>query len=639
VAASRRLGPVGLGHRLLGCACLALAAELALGAAAVAGGYAPAKWDVRFSGAGTVQFGKPVLADLDGDGHLWVIFGTVSTNGQGAVYVLNPHDGSVRPGWPQITNGAIASTPAVGDLLGDGGREIVVTSGENANLGNPASVYAFRKDGSLSAGGAMLWPPFTPSATPSSHTFSSPAIADLNGDGKEDVVFGSFSQYVYALSGPTGTPLPGWPAFVRDGVFSSPAIADLAGDGKLEVIIGSQAHAEGSPINAPNGGALWVFRADGSYYPGFPQYVSPESIDSSPAIGDILGNGCPAIVVGTTNTTDTGGKVLYAFHNDGTPVAGWPVSLAGHTFSSPLLVDLDGDGDLDVVANDDTGLLYGLKGDGTTLFQMRPKDISGRSAVSIGEMAAAQIGSNNPVLVLGGVGFDVTLVSKTGTQLSDDGTHGPTMLAYTTTNEVQGPAVGDLENNGTLQIVAASGTNDGSNDVHVIAWNAGSRGTLQWPMFRRDSKHRATVPLTTPHHCPRVQPPLAFYTVTPCRISDSRLAGNGSYGGPPLVGGEIRTMTVTGSWSGGGCNIPPGASAISLNVTITGPTAEGYLALFPGGDGFPGTSSINFSANQTRANNAVVPLSFNGLGHLSVGVGLPPGNQVNVIIDTNGYFQ
>jgi hypothetical protein len=519
----------------------------------------------------------------------------------------------------------------------------VVTSGENANLSNPASVYAFRKDGSLSAGGAMLWPPFTPSATPSSHTFSSPAIADLNGDGKDDVVFGSFSQYVYALSGPTGTLLPGWPAFVRDGVFSSPAIADLAGDGKLEVIIGSQAHAEGSPINAPDGGALWVFRSDGSYFPGFPQYVTPESIDSSPAIGDIDGDGCPEIVVGTTTTSQTGGKVLYAFHTDGTPVSGWPVTLAGHTWTSPLLVDLNGDGVLDVVENDDTGVLYGLKGNGTTLFQMTPKVAAdGRSAVAIYEMAAAQIGSNNPVLVMGGVGFDVTLVSKTGTQISDNGTHGAGMLTYTTTNEVQSPAVGDLENTGTLNIVAASGTNDGSNDVHVIVWNAGSVGALQWPMFRLNSKHTAFIPKTPHQACPRVQPPLSFYTVNPCRITDSRLSGNGSYGGPPLMGGEVRTVTVTGSWTGppsSGCGIPTTAKAISLNVTITGPTAGGFVTLFPGGDGFPATSTISFSTNETLTNNTVVPLSFNGLGHMSVGVGLPSGQQVNVIVDTNGYFQ
>jgi hypothetical protein len=157
-------------------------------------------------------------------------------------------------------------------------------------------------------------------------------------------------------------------------------------------------------------------------------------------------------------------------------------------------------------------------------------------------------------------------------------------------------------------------------------------------MFRGDRKHSGWA--SPPHACPRVQPPLKFYTVAPCRISDSRLSGNGSYGGPALVGGEIRTMTVTGSTSTwAGCAIPSTAKAVSLNVTITGPTAEGFVTLFPGGDGFPGTSTINFTANQTIANNAVVALSFNGLGHLSVGVGMPASDQVNVIIDTNGYFQ
>lgn len=612
-------------------ASAALAAGVASASAACATN-APVKWSTTFTGAGIVRFSKPVLADLDGDGKLWVIFaseGSAATGGQGQLYVLNPHDGTVRAGWPRSMPLPIVSSPAVGDLLGDGGLEIVVGSGPNAQLDVQASVTAFHKDGTV------LWTFLPPATSPiSSHVVSSPAIGDLNGDGKEDVVFGSFNQYVYALDGPTGNPLPGWPVFVRDSVWSSPALADLDGSGHLEIIIGSEAHAEGTPINSIDGGALWVFRPNGSNFPGFPKYLAPIGLDSSPAVGDIDGDGCPEIVIGTTSSgNQAGGRVLYAFHNDGSPVSGWPVTLDGHTFTSPLLVDLNGDGTLDVVENDDTGQLYALRGNGTQIFKMQPKTITGQSAVVAYEMAAAQIGANNPVLLLGGVGFDVTLVSKAGVQLSENGSHGAGMLTYTTLNEVQGPAVGDLENTGTLNIVAASGTNDGTNnDAHVVVWNAGSVGALPWPMFRRDREHHASA--SPPHACPRVPPQLAFFTVPPCRISDSRNPGNLTYGGPSLMGGEVRTLTVPGV-----CNIPQTAKAVSLNVTVTGPSAGGFATFYPGGDGNPGTSTINYTTNRTLANNTVVPLSFDGLGHLTMQIGMPAGSHVDVIVDTNGYFQ
>jgi hypothetical protein len=622
--------------RCLVSAVLALSVFLGFSLPALATN-APVKWSLRLSKAGTVKFSKPLLADLDDNGKLEVIFctegSTLPNGGQGQIYVIdnNGTSGSVRPGWPQPLPLGIYSSPAVGDLLGDGGREIVVGSGLNADLGTLTPVKAFRKNGTT------LWsftPPLTGAA--SSHTVSSPAIGDLNGDGKEDVVISSFNQYVYALDGPTGNPLPGWPVFIRDSSWSSPALADLDGDGKLEVIVGSEAHAQGTPINSLDGGALWVFRRNGSNFPGFPKYLEPIGLGSSPAVGDIDGDSCPEIVVGTTNNSNPGGKMLYAFHNDGSAVDGWPVSFTGHTGTSPILVDLDNDTVLDVVEIDNdadtTFRVRALRGDGSQIFQMVPKTVTGINAAAY-EMAAAQIGANNPVLVLGS--HNLTLVSKTGVQLSEDGSHGAGMLSYTPPGPAQGPAIGDLDGNGAeLDLVAATGTvfSPPDGDAVVTVWKAGSVGALQWPVYHHDAHHSGWA--SPPHSCPRVPPPLSFFTVTPCRVSDSRRTGNLTYGGPSLTGGEIRTLTVPGV-----CNVPSTAQAVSLNVTVTNATTGGFVVFYPGGDGNPGTSTINFKAGRTLANNLVVPLSFDGLGHLTMQIGMPSGSTVDVIVDINGYFQ
>lgn len=608
-------------------ACTALL--VASGAAAQTPAPSRPGWPVTLAGAGLVDFSKPVAADLDNDGTQEIIVGTSA----GKLYVLNA-DGTIRAGWPKTLPAGIASSPAVGDLDGDGFPDVVVGCGSNTDLTKAGAVFAFRRDGT------QIWQ-FNPQDTDGNgkpdHVWSTPAIGDVNGDGHNDVVFGSWDFYVYVVDGRTGLPLPGWPVFVRDTVWSSPALADLDGDGRLEVVIGADCHLEGPPIDTPNGGALFVFRDDGTSFPGFPRFATdsagaPVGITSSPAVGDIDGDGCPEIVVGTSSTTSAGGKKLYAWHRDGSTVAGWPVTLSGHPDSSPALADLNGDGILDVVITDDAAFLYGIRGNGTILFQMKPKSYTGASAVAVSEPIVARVGSDNPAILLGSVGFDVTIVRKTGTQASDDGSHGAGMLTYTTGHPVRGAVASDLDGNGTLDIIAASGASAGNaTDAKVFVWTAGTAGALPWPAFRRDAQRRASASL--PAVCPLVPPPTSFYTLTPCRVSDSRQPASLTYGGPKLVAGEQRTIALDGV-----CGIPASATAVSLNVTVTSPTNSGDLRIFPGGESPPSASAINFRVGQTRANNAVLPLSRDGRGHLTVRVDMPSG-QVHVILDVNGYFR
>ncbi|HEY6552597.1 MAG TPA: Calx-beta domain-containing protein, partial [Vicinamibacteria bacterium] len=118
-----------------------------------------------------------------------------------------------------------------------------------------------------------------------------------------------------------------------------------------------------------------------------------------------------------------------------------------------------------------------------------------------------------------------------------------------------------------------------------------------------------------------------FYSVTPCRVLDTRVAPQG----PALSAGVTRSVVV-----GGVCGVPKAASAVSLNVTVVSPTGAGNLRLFPAGLGVPLVSAINYSVGQTRANNATVALSPDGL--LAVFCGQAAGT-VDLIVDVNGYFE
>jgi hypothetical protein len=122
---------------------------------------------------------------------------------------------------------------------------------------------------------------------------------------------------------------------------------------------------------------------------------------------------------------------------------------------------------------------------------------------------------------------------------------------------------------------------------------------------------------------------LSFYTLTPCRVVDTRGAA-GDLGGPALAAGQVRAFALAGN-----CGIPQGAEALSVNVTVTQSTAAGDLAVFAAGVS-AGLPLIEYRAGQTRANNAVVHLSESGA--LSVSCGQPAGT-VHVIVDVTGYFQ
>ncbi|HQQ78663.1 MAG TPA: S8 family serine peptidase, partial [Thermoanaerobaculia bacterium] len=123
-----------------------------------------------------------------------------------------------------------------------------------------------------------------------------------------------------------------------------------------------------------------------------------------------------------------------------------------------------------------------------------------------------------------------------------------------------------------------------------------------------------------------------FYTVTPCRIVDTRKP-IGPVGGPALAsGGPDRAFALAGA-----CGIPAGASSVSANVTVTDPAAPGNLVIYRGDGVLPGTSTINFGVGQTRANNAQLQLALDGSG--TVKVSNASAGPVHFILDVNGYFQ
>jgi hypothetical protein len=126
--------------------------------------------------------------------------------------------------------------------------------------------------------------------------------------------------------------------------------------------------------------------------------------------------------------------------------------------------------------------------------------------------------------------------------------------------------------------------------------------------------------------------PLSFYSVTPCRIVDTRNA-TGVNGGPAIAPFQTRNFAIKGN-----CGLPSDAKAATLNVTIAVPTSGGYLTLWPNdGSAMPVVSTMNWAPGENAlANGAIAPLAT-GTQDLSVFQG--GSGYVHVIIDVTGYFK
>jgi Tol biopolymer transport system component len=121
-----------------------------------------------------------------------------------------------------------------------------------------------------------------------------------------------------------------------------------------------------------------------------------------------------------------------------------------------------------------------------------------------------------------------------------------------------------------------------------------------------------------------------FFTMTPCRLIDTRQAAQG----PALASGVPALVRVHGA-----CGIPATARAVALNVTVIQGQGDGRLTLHPGNLSTPATSTINFAAGQTLANNAILALASNGEGTLGITPFVIGGGTVHVLVDVSGYFQ
>jgi hypothetical protein len=297
--------------------------------------------------------GNMFFADFNGDGKLDF---AGDMNGQVQV-TLGTGAGTFGTPVLLITPDAVYNycQSVAGDLTGDGKPEIVSV---NCNS-NMVTVYVNNGDGSFQTGvyynnnGDQYQFPL------------SAAIADMNGDGKNDVVVvnsGSGEVSIFLGDGTGAVKVEAVSYDVGGFAWNAPLVADFNGDGLMDVVesddeynlVYLQGYGDGS------------FRAAPSY--DLPNSFSQGAYTISVASGDFNGDGFADVVVGQVRDNGSTGVAVYLAKSDGTFYPGVSYGTSSQ-MRYVAVADFNGDGKLDIAATDlFTGVVQIFLGNGDGTF-------------------------------------------------------------------------------------------------------------------------------------------------------------------------------------------------------------------------------------------------------------------------------
>lgn len=303
----------------------------------------------------TSGFNVPVPTDTDGDGDFDLFVGVLGgafnpnqTAADNLYFYERLQDGSLdlrtRRFLPGIDVGS-ESIPSFADLDGDGDLDLFLANKIDPTALDAGRIYHFENTGSATAPRFALAD--TLALREAYHL--APAFGDLDADGDVDLLIGTWNQEVAYLRNegtarePRLTLADSALITLTRGSHSTPFLGDLDADGDLDLLVGEAS------------GALNFYRNEGSASAPRFTLVSDEfgGIDvgrrSFPTLVDIEGDGDLDLLVGS----EAGGAALY--RNDGNAreprfVSDPTFTVPLMTYSTPVFVDLDADGQAELVS-------------------------------------------------------------------------------------------------------------------------------------------------------------------------------------------------------------------------------------------------------------------------------------------------
>jgi len=317
------------------------------------------------------------INDIDDDGHKEIIFGSLD----GTLYALSD-SGKVK--WTasmkeelnktkqifveESTYNAITSIPVIGRHMG---KKIIIAATASGHI---AAFYAdgkpcwrFRINGSI---------------------YTTPLYADINSDGKGEIIFGSNNEHLYVLDN-DGKLM--WKYNTKSQI-TSPAV--MYDDIEKLIIFGT----ESGHIKAVNATGKFKWK-----------YATEGKVTAKPVIADIFNDMNPRIIVGSNDKSlyvlDKKGKLEWKYQTHGEILSEsiiadidkdneseiffgacddmiyavapnsqkiWSYETDMWIAASPIVTDIDGDGAVEVIAGSYDKSIYVLEGKGTFALNYLP---------------------------------------------------------------------------------------------------------------------------------------------------------------------------------------------------------------------------------------------------------------------------
>ncbi|MEO0210823.1 MAG: C25 family cysteine peptidase [candidate division WOR-3 bacterium] len=293
-------------------------------------------WPKQFPGASI--YATPVIGDVTGDG-VPEIIASVSFPEGSYIYAFGA-DGSVAESWPRFVEGGRVIFLMMGELNGDGNPELIAKD-------ERGFLHQFRSDPSEDS-----------HHNPGASGTLFPAIADLDGDGKAEILDCHYDPQTYKgllhAFKPDWTEIKGFPAWID-------SIAPVSGGISIAELNPSYPGPEIVLVagNSGVGTYIGVLTSAGCLIRP-PSRLSPIQANTPPTISDVNGDGKPDVIVMIKES-------LIVCSEDGVPrvrkevrkhAEWWPGSC------HPVTLDLDGDGDEEIFFGSFNGFLHGVDGEG-----------------------------------------------------------------------------------------------------------------------------------------------------------------------------------------------------------------------------------------------------------------------------------